>query len=400
MEINKIEISGFKGIKTLSITPKKVNILVGKNNTGKTSLLEAIKYVFDQNELEDPLEEENTELSKLINVRSKEANIRITTKEEVKSIQFSRITAEEVSQEFPKQIIDGIKKSFALIINRESNKNKKSKRPNDDVDLENISTEISDVLNNKLVMQEVIKTSVKVTVGDKTTYVFTSVPRELRRSKVVLDHIKRAYPDNIGLSAFYQIILDRSLAFLEGSSKEHEKIVAFISDLKNLPDNIKKSKINDVQNYLKRNKIVKNLERFDIDELLFKDGSEVPYSFMGDGFKCLVGLLFQISKSNKIILLEEPENHMHPAYIKETIKYIINFSKENNIQFFITTHSLDFLDMLLLNLPKNSYEEFLNKNLNIIRLESFYDDIVADELDFKSAKENLGSIQLDLRGNS
>ena len=44
MKINKIEIDGFKGIGELAIEPKNFNVIIGKNNTSKSSLLEAIAY--------------------------------------------------------------------------------------------------------------------------------------------------------------------------------------------------------------------------------------------------------------------------------------------------------------------------------------------------------------------
>ena len=37
-----IEIENFRGISHLMYEPKQINLLVGKNNSGKTSVLEAI----------------------------------------------------------------------------------------------------------------------------------------------------------------------------------------------------------------------------------------------------------------------------------------------------------------------------------------------------------------------
>ena len=45
--IKELNIENFKGITSLVIKPTKINIIVGKNNTGKTSLLEAMDLLFN-----------------------------------------------------------------------------------------------------------------------------------------------------------------------------------------------------------------------------------------------------------------------------------------------------------------------------------------------------------------
>ena len=47
MTITKLSIESFKGINQLSFEPKQLNIIVGRNNTGKTSILQAIDLVFN-----------------------------------------------------------------------------------------------------------------------------------------------------------------------------------------------------------------------------------------------------------------------------------------------------------------------------------------------------------------
>ena len=143
------------------------------------------------------------------------------------------------------------------------------------------------------------------------------------------------------------------------------------------------------------------MERFDFDMLLFKENGkeyEIPYSFMGDGFKALIGLIARTSLASKIILIEEPETHMHPAYIAEVIRQIIDFSIVNNAQFFITTHSSDVLDIVTSDRLEPAYQDYLTKELNIIRVDRLDDSIVSQELDRKMATAELEDLKLDLRG--
>lgn len=409
MEINKIEISGFKGISKLIISPKKINVLVGKNNTGKTSVLEAINYTLKSNEFENfpsPYEPPilYREISKLINVKKNEADISLKINNKIRLVRFKKLTLEEALQEFKKQILKGIK-LYISRYNRHKNEKPLQDNRNDENTWREITKIIDEILNSKNAIEEIIKNSIKIETEDKNIYVFTRIPRELAASKLLEDYLKKSFSERRLIFTHFMspLLLFPSFFSLQKPYKETEQEVTFIRNLQEPISEITKSKINEIENYLKNKQILKNLERFDFDEILFNENNqeyEIPYAFMGDGFKCLVGLLAQLSKNNKIILIEEPENHMHPAYIRELMRNILTFSKENNVQFFITTHNSDILDTVVLDLLEESYREFLEKELRIIRLESFGEDIVADELDRSSAKKNLEDIKLDLRGNS
>lgn len=55
MEIQHIGIENFKGVGTFQMTPGKVNILLGENGTGKSSILQAIRYGITGNIPSDPV---------------------------------------------------------------------------------------------------------------------------------------------------------------------------------------------------------------------------------------------------------------------------------------------------------------------------------------------------------
>ena len=48
MRITNINIENFKAIDSLQFNPRMLNIFVGRNNTGKTSILQAIEFAFDE----------------------------------------------------------------------------------------------------------------------------------------------------------------------------------------------------------------------------------------------------------------------------------------------------------------------------------------------------------------
>jgi len=68
---------------------------------------------------------------------------------------------------------------------------------------------------------------------------------------------------------------------------------------------------------------------------------------LGDGarYAILLVMIAALSK-NTALLIEEPENHQHPSGLAKTLDMFLALVKENKIQVFITTHSLEFLRLL------------------------------------------------------
>ena len=251
-------------------------------------------------------------------------------------------------------------------------------------------------------MMAYLKSSIAIETNDKRKILYDSrilgsLPRSLMDLDRLLDYFnyfkmrvrKRGDPDldKTGTPiAFIRDLMDES-----SKARRHD---------------VSKSIINKVQEYLKGNHF-KNLVRFDFDRLLFKRGDkeyEIPYSSMGAGFQSLVALMSLIRGKNKIVLIEEPENHMHPAYMKGLVSNVISLSKDEHVQFFITTHSSDILDLLATDdRLEPECRSYLDRELNLVRLEHLYPDergIVAKSLGREAAKKSLEQINMDLRGLS
>jgi AAA domain, putative AbiEii toxin, Type IV TA system len=68
------------------------------------------------------------------------------------------------------------------------------------------------------------------------------------------------------------------------------------------------------------------------------DRQAIPIEQMGEGVPNIVGLLADLALSEgKLILIEEPENDIHPQALKALLDLIIESSKSN--QFVVSTHS-------------------------------------------------------------
>ncbi|NBA77246.1 AAA family ATPase [Emticicia sp. ODNR4P] len=74
-------------------------------------------------------------------------------------------------------------------------------------------------------------------------------------------------------------------------------------------------------------------------------GAYIAIEAMGDGVPNLLGLIYEICMAErKIVLIEEPENDIHPGALKELMNLIIKKSETN--QFFISSHSSVVLKQL------------------------------------------------------
>jgi predicted ATP-dependent endonuclease of OLD family len=72
-----------------------------------------------------------------------------------------------------------------------------------------------------------------------------------------------------------------------------------------------------------------------------------------------------------IVVIEEPERDLHPGYIEQFTKYLVQISKTLGIQFFITTHSEDFINELFrLGELDTDISEFIKEELSVIRISS------------------------------
>lgn len=68
------------------------------------------------------------------------------------------------------------------------------------------------------------------------------------------------------------------------------------------------------------------------------DTMVIPIEHMGEGVVNIIGLLvLLLTEDHKLYLIEEPENDIHPAALKKLLQVII--SKSSNNQFVISTHS-------------------------------------------------------------
>jgi hypothetical protein len=80
---------------------------------------------------------------------------------------------------------------------------------------------------------------------------------------------------------------------------------------------------------------------------LIFDGYAVPAALAGDGIRLLLHLTFELAtRPGGLLLLEEPEVHMHPGAIRLSARAILA-AMRRRIQIVLSTHSLELIDALV-----------------------------------------------------
>jgi AAA15 family ATPase/GTPase len=117
----------------------------------------------------------------------------------------------------------------------------------------------------------------------------------------------------------------------------------------------------------------------------------VPFENVGDGLK-IAFVVFAICYylTDGIILIEEPEAHQHPKSLEFICDALIDASKSNQI--FVSTHSLEFLKMIL------EKAKAKNVSLNVYKLLELKDGMLKHKLYTRDvAYASIKEIGRDLR---
>jgi AAA15 family ATPase/GTPase len=419
--IEKIEISGYKPLEKLEFPSKSINIIVGRNNIGKSSILESIWLCLASlNDYRDLLGYEmprilysDEKIRYLIKRGKSEAKIkiklsRIYNNEEIELIlelvksgcpkelkDYFQDLYEEYKEEMEtkpyefgrkmREISSRISMYRRRIENLEEMKDQESldDEKNEEAlnrlermksDLAMLRDEKNELLESelseKLINAGKIFMISKIEDNIKNLKVF---PFKMH-SKTLSLHQKDLTNNMPKVLASRQLDIDELYEKLEGQKAFWETLEIVRNKIKYLED-IRKIK-EDLYVYLN-----------DISDFL-------PLSTMGDGFIALVKISFMVALVKRgVLLFEEPETTMHPGYMNLFCEEIIKNSK--NAQFFITTHSLELLDYLL----EKAKEKNSLDNVLVLRLQrTKHGEIEREYLSGSEAQEEREAIRTDLRG--
>ncbi len=114
----------------------------------------------------------------------------------------------------------------------------------------------------------------------------------------------------------------------------------------------------------------------------FADGRKMPLSYMGDGINRMLNMLLGImSAPDGVVLIDEMENGFHYSMYQKIWEILSKAAVENNCQLIINTHSWDLLNGAVQGLENNnladklSYVRLDNQN-NIIKAHIFDSSLI------------------------
>ncbi|AIU68856.1 ABC transporter ATPase [Thermococcus eurythermalis] len=357
--ITSLSIKNFRGIKSLDLENfGQVNVFVGRNNVGKSSVLEAIAIALSAAN-RDP-----TQLKAIFgHVLKWRGWVGHTSL-------YSLFTNSQIPIEL-KFIAGGV--PFVVTIMHPGNLTQlmetKSKLKLDTETLKNMLSESVEAISLQIKAGPLQRNAMVLVSGSGNMTVMTSedepYPVELPVEFVTpYDMVTPGFIETVFSKAFkvraYSIALDlirRAYPDVEGLSPVHEENgVLMYVDIKHAPKSI-------------------------------------PYYSMGDGFKFLSATAFLVSSmKNGYLLIDSAEAFHHLASLRAMVRTLLEGSLKNNVQVFLTTHSLELIDMLL--------EEGIRMGINgrVIYMKRENGKLTHSIETFENAKELREDLGIDLRG--
>lgn len=395
--IRDVALDNFKGVDHLKIKDfGRINIFVGRNETGKSTILEAIglclsvtndfKDDLGKSILKDYFRNKYSSYSNIIKIGEKKTSInlnngamKIDIFHEVKGLSGNGHIDAEISKG-----IDTLSHELSI---REISRGRISSKSDGKDFLEN---EIFEDIKQKYI-DHYISTESIIIKGYSNGSLFNvkmgmkeSMRRMMIRQSRIGDYIDDDMNEFQHLEDIYQKeSISNGFIFYSSERKVN------LEQLHDIAVNIKS-----ISGILK--KIKKQIDHF--QDLRVSNGkfrilssesdTAIPLEVRGDGLKSFIYMMFMENILEKgTILIEEPENFLHPGLMGSWCNDVI--SKGSTNQYFISTHSCEMLEYMLEN-------KDLLKDLKIFKM--FKDPFDYEAISGEEAYERVIELKEDLRG--
>jgi len=128
--------------------------------------------------------------------------------------------------------------------------------------------------------------------------------------------------------------------------------------------------------------------------LTFKDKA-TPYYVVGDGVRYALMYLMAVSTPREaVLLMEEPELHAHPSLMRIVVNTILNSHRERGNQVFLSTHSLELIEMLLEQAERHGLKD---QDLKIYRVARENSVLHSEGYTLSEALNAIRKLEWDLR---
>lgn len=375
-----LEIENYRGIRAAKLENfGDINVIVGKNNTGKSTILESIYLNVTAQDLDlisndpilfifrrrgvglhvPPLYRRSLEIDDIFHYLGYifyQENIDERVKFNSNLWEYG---LKVIKDEIPEDMLEFVTHYL-------------TKRRFPKVEIGELLFIVSDNIQRPLMV------AFEVVTGEEVKYDIRFITHRLYADKSSLRRQKRKNAimvDSHWLFHYYtwgEPPIKTALMRLERYVKiDKEKLVEFLSE------------------QLGNNILTVEPRLFDI-YVVTEDDKFIPFSLLGDGTKMALVYFYTLSLKNSYILFEEPENHLHPKLMDRCIDLMLKSAKNNQI--FITTHSLEFLEKIL------EKAKGTNANLKVFSIANLRGGILEyNSYDCDEAYSAVNEIGVDLR---
>lgn len=343
--IKSVSINNFRGIEEIKdLQVEKFNIYIGDNGTSKTSILDAIHFSFSPNFLSGRIKHTDFPNGNNENIK---IDIELTKSIKAKIPDYffneQEITCNKILLEIKKRDRKAAGKIFSDL-----------------------------VTVNQIALPDFDRGEKGWTIKRKKGSDLTFTERVLGLTQLNTDELPRSFLFNKERdrqtqkgynTSFSTIIDDLNWRFSRSIRKETEetgKPPEVLSQIPLLTGEIA-GKI-EFEKYEVFKEFRKRTSAFGIEEIKLsildsiapyesaflsasKDILDLPIKYLGSGIEMIISLLFletlaSMSKESLLILIDEPELHLHPKLQEQLADYLWKISEgENGHQIFVTTHS-------------------------------------------------------------
>jgi len=314
MGFSEINIQKFRGIDNLTLTDcKQINLIAGCNNSGKSSVLEAIFMLTGL---------ANSELYARVN------NLRgyiVSGGDDLKLLFYNLDTTTPIKFRGSLTKNDELRElSIIPIVNNEPVVNNNLNGISNDIGqnnfLFNVSKSIISGLKSDFSIKEKHKSIAK---GSSSLMVGSNNQLSVTLDKKYKEKIKGSFIASANVFNSFVTAVDEII-----KNKQGQELVKVLQSIE--------PRIVDINTGLN------GAIRVDIGL-----DSLIPINVMGDGIRKLLTIITTIYDSpNGILLIDEIENGLHYSALKSLWKAIIAAAKRFNVQIFATTHNIETLQYL------------------------------------------------------
>lgn len=372
--ISYLNIQTFRGIKDLKIDNiGSINILVGGNNTGKTSVLEAIQLFCNPNEYD------------MIRISRQRDRYRTPVRTSL-SVLDSLLFMFNVNSDFDE------KNNYAIGISGNLNHSSGTltitgECVHEMLDLRTLS-DTNPVVKAKLRENDShVEEEVSTFVGSLTHTFPRSEQISLVNDSINVHFEINEYSRFIGRSQLTSLIDVEMINTVDHILQNTFSILIKNKEIKDISvEMLKKfdSSIEDIRYINAENRFVPVIEN--------SKGKYIPLSLYGDGMKKALTILNAIvAAKGGIVLIDEFETALHTSVMNSVFKFMVDVAKTLQVQLFLTTHSIESVDKLL-DASRGRLDD-----VRVIRLKKTKDKMYAKVTTGDIALENRMEYDMELR---